>query len=67
MIQIIMAIAMLCQVKPIKLMSAEQVDQYQLTCQQEYFKCVLKKKLGSTALGECLLERKIKQTKKGKK
>jgi len=66
MINLIMAIAMLCQVKPIKLMSAEQVDQYQLTCQQEYFKCVTKKRLATTALAECLLERKINKVKRSK-
>lgn len=60
MTQLIMTIAMLCNVKPIKVMSPEQVDQYQLTCQQEYLRCIR----GKSNLTKCVLTRTIKGGKK---
>ena len=56
MIELITAIALLCQVKPIKLMSAKEVDQYQLDCQQEYLICSAKE-----GLRNCVLRRVIKK------
>ncbi len=62
MIEALMTIALLCQVKPIKLMSAEKVDQYQLTCQQDYIKC-LANRVGSRGdtLTSCVLKRIINE------